>query len=269
MTRDDFVRELYDHDTYTTPPGRVRPFPARHPLWASTKFHLRNLCSIIRTVRLVKREGFYYPKWPDASFEVVNTLEASGGRMEVSGFSNLVQAEQPTVYVCNHMSLLETFLLPIFLLEFSYVSFVVKESLIRYPVFGHITRASDPIAVSRENARQDLKQVLQRGEEKLQQGRSVAIFPQATRSVSFSHSAFNTLGAKLAEKNDTAVVPVAVRTDFLREGRIFKDFGMVDPSKPVCFSFGPAFKGDAKQMHGHVVDFITSQLREWDIPVRD
>jgi peptide chain release factor 2 len=61
--------------------------------------------------------------------------------------------------------------------------------------------------VTRRHPREDLKQVLTEGAEHLAQGRSVLVFPQATRSTSFDPSTFNTLAVKLAARASVDVVP--------------------------------------------------------------
>jgi 1-acyl-sn-glycerol-3-phosphate acyltransferase len=122
----------------------------------------------------------------------------AGGKVEVEGLGHVAGVRGPVVFVGNHMSTLETLLLPGFMLPFKDVAFVVKDSLLSYPVFGPIMRAVKHIPVARVNPREDLKAVLTQGEAMLRAGVSVVIFPQATRSVEFSVEEFNTLGVKLA-----------------------------------------------------------------------
>ncbi len=73
----------------------------------------------------------------------------------------------------NHMSMMETLLLPAMIQPINPVTFVVKEALLSYPVFKYIMRSRNPIAVTRTNPRQDLKTVLSEGMDRLEQG----IFP--------------------------------------------------------------------------------------------
>jgi 1-acyl-sn-glycerol-3-phosphate acyltransferase len=67
---------------------------------------------------------------------------------------------------------------------------------------------------------------------------SVLIFPQTTRDLRFDPKKFNTLGIKLAKRAKVPVIPVAVKNDAWGMDRWAKDFGKIDPSKPVCVSFG-------------------------------
>ena len=61
------------------------------------------------------------------------------------------------------MSMMETLILPVMVQPIKPVTFVVKETLLSYPVFKHIMLSRNPIAVTRTNPRQDLKTVLNEG----------------------------------------------------------------------------------------------------------
>jgi 1-acyl-sn-glycerol-3-phosphate acyltransferase len=169
------------------------------------------------------------------------------------------------VYIANHMSLLETLILPGIALAFNRVTFVIKEELRHYPVIKHIFIALKLIAVSRQNPRDDLKVVMREGSKFISTGGSVIIFPQATRSVEFDVEGFNTLGIKLAARTGVPVVPVAIKTDFQRNGKWIKDMGPIDPSKTIYFKFGEplAVKGKGRQDHQQVIEFITQNLLAW------
>jgi 1-acyl-sn-glycerol-3-phosphate acyltransferase len=121
------------------------------------------------------------------------------------------------------------------------------------------------IAVARVNPRDDLKVVLTQGEAMLKAGVSVVIFPQATRSVEFDVAEFNTLGVKLAARAGVPLVPLALKTDFMGNGRVFKDLGYVDHRKTIHFEFGAPMdvKGNGREAHEAVVAFISSRLRQW------
>jgi len=83
------------------------------------------------------------------------------------------------------MSILETFVLPCLIQPHRDVTFVVKESLITYPLFGQVMRSRQPVVVGRDNPREDLKTVLEEGQKRLEANISIIIFPQTTRSVEF------------------------------------------------------------------------------------
>jgi len=177
----------------------------------------------------------------------------------------------PLVYIANHMSMLDTLVLPCILLAFKEITFVVKESLLNYPVFGSILRAVNPIAVTRRNPREDLKVVLNQGKKLLSKGHSIVIFPQATRSDTFDAESFNSLGVKLARQAGVPVVPIALKTDFQQNGKIIKDMGPVNPRKTLYLKFGEplAVEGGGQVTHRAVVAFIIKTLSAWGADVLD
>ena len=186
-------------------------------------------------------------------------------RIDVSGLSHLKQLESSAVLIGNHMSMMETFLLPSMTRPFGPVTFVVKESLLEYPIFKYIMRSRDPIAVTRTNPRQDLKTVLQEGTRKLQEGTSIIVFPQTTRAHVFDPAQMSTIGVKLAKKANVPIVPIALKTDGWQNGNRLKDFGQLDTGKVAFFSFGQPFlvEGKGEREHERVNHHISSQLAAW------
>ena len=150
------------------------------------------------------------------------------------------------------------------------VTFVVKESLNKHPLFGPIMRARNPIVVKRDNPREDFQTVMTKGKELLASGTSIIIFPQSTRSADFKPQEFNTLGIKLARAAGVQVMPVAIKTDFWENGKYLKELGALDRSKPIHMVFGQPFsiQGAGKDEHKQVVDFIITNLREWGASIK-
>ena len=238
----------------------------RSDLW----FYLREFLVVcVGSVR-ARRGRFDGAAWTTRAYKMMRLIEAAGGGIRIEGAERMIRQERPSVYVANHMSMIETMVLPGGLIQpFHPVSVVVKESLLSYPVFGPIMRAVEPIAVTRRNPREDLKQVLEKGAACLRGGRSVLVFPQATRSEVFDPGAFNSLGVKLAHRVGAPVVPVALRTDFQGVGRRWRDFGPLRRRKPILFSFGEpiAPETDSKTAHRQTVDFIAAAMREWNVSI--
>jgi 1-acyl-sn-glycerol-3-phosphate acyltransferase len=193
-------------------------------------------------------------------------LESCGGRFHVTGLENLRKCHGPVVFIGNHMSTLETMVLPFLIAQIMDVTFVVKDNLVKNHVFGPIMRSRDPIVVSRHNSREDLVNVITRGQEILAGGRSVAIFPQSTRRIDFRPEEFNSLGVKLAAKAGVQVIPIALKTDFWLNGKLVKDLGPLEPrNKDIYFAFGEPMdiKGSGKEENKEIIDFIQSHLALW------
>lgn len=228
-------------------------------------FYSRFMGVVFRASSLAKRGEYDGADWAASSLEVLRLLEDIGVCIQLSGLENLQKTDGPCVIIGNHMSMMETLLLPGVVQPLKPVTFVVKESLLTYPVFKHIMRARDPVAVSRTNPRHDLKTVLNEGEKRLQQGISIIVFPQTTRSNTFDPEQMSSIGVKLAKKCGVPIVPLALKTDAWQNGKYLKDFGGIDAEKEVCFAFGEPFSviGKGTEEQQRVNMFISEKLRSW------
>ncbi|TFH34113.1 MAG: 1-acyl-sn-glycerol-3-phosphate acyltransferase [Bacteroidia bacterium] len=232
-------------------------------------FILRYLGTVLRTRRQALDGLYDTSAWAESSLEILQLLENAGARFHVSGLDNIRKSAKPVVFISNHMSTLETMILPGLIAPITDVTFVVKDSLVNHPLFGPVMRSRDPVTVARTNSRDDLVKVMTEGSSILESGRSIVIFPQSTRREKFNPSEFNTLGVKLASRNRVTVIPIALRTDFWKNGRIVKDLGPFDRSAPVMIRFGlpMTVSGQGKDEHNSIINFISSSLEEWGSPV--
>ncbi len=215
--------------------------------------------------KVAKKNMYTTQRWVDDSLAILHAVEASGGQIYVEGMDSFIQTDKACVFVANHMSTLETFILPALIQPQKDVTFIVKSSLVNYPFFGSVMRARDPILVDRVNPREDFTKCMTEGVKLLNEGNSLIVFPQGTRKKDFNEEDFNSLGAKLAKKAGAYLVPVALKTDFWGIGKIIKDFGKVDIDKVAHFAFGEAMKieGNGKEEHQACLDFISSNLAKW------
>ena len=218
---------------------------------------------VLAASRLAKKGAYSGEEWIKSSRDIVELLESVGISLRMDNVSAISGLDSPCVFVGNHMSVLETFVLPCVIRPHMRFTFVVKESLIRYPVFKHVMKSRDPVVVGRVNPREDFKTVLEEGLERLSRGISVLIFPQKTRTTQFDPESFNSVGVKLAKKAGVPVVPFALKTDAWGIGKWIKDFGKIDPSKQVCFWFGNpiTISGTGKDEHEAVVQFMFVKLK--------
>lgn len=203
--------------------------------------------------------------WADSSDFVFILIEKAGGKFHISGMEHIAETPDPVLFIGNHMSTLETMVLPAIIAPHRRVTFVVKESLVSHPLFGDVMRSRDPIVVGRTDPRKDLEAVLNRGMELLSKGISIIIFPQSTRSIEFKPEDFNTLGVKLAKKAGVKVVPIALKTDFWGQGKVIKELGPIDRHKTIFIKFGKPFEvtGTGKEENQKIIDFIQTSLNEW------
>ena len=231
----------------------------------SLYFYTRFIGTVLSAAALARRGEYDDAKWCESSHAILGFLEDVGVHIHITGLENVRRKEtEPCVIVGNHMSFLETLLLPGLILPHP-VTFVVKQSLLEYPVFKHVMRSSNPIAVSRTNPRQDLKTVLEEGVKRLEAGFSVVVFPQSTRSHVFDSTSMSSIGVKLAKKANVPIVPLALKTDALQNGSFFKDFGVIDHRIPVRLAFDAPVRvsGKGNEEHELVNNFIERKLQEW------
>ncbi|MCP5097939.1 MAG: 1-acyl-sn-glycerol-3-phosphate acyltransferase, partial [Chloroflexi bacterium] len=197
--------------------------------------------------------------------DVLQAVERSNGRFHITGLNHLHNLKDPVVFVSNHMSALENNIFPCLIAPFMPVTFVVKASLLRYPFFGKMIASQNPIALGRVNPREDLKKVMEQGCERLQNGISIIVYPQGTRTMDFDPSTFNSLGVRLAKKAGVQVIPVAVKTDFWQNGRFLRDFGPIKREQPIHIAFGAPIdvSSNSKVAHRQALDFICTHVSEW------
>ncbi|MDF1793512.1 MAG: lysophospholipid acyltransferase family protein [Thalassobaculaceae bacterium] len=201
----------------------------------------------------------------EGSHALRRSLESVGVRFEVSGLEAVDWSQGPFVFAANHMSAMETQILPSVLSPAAPCTFVVKSSLMSYPVFGAVLKAFDPIVVERSDPKADLRQVLQEGGKRLASGKSVIVFPQAHRTEAFDRKGFNTIGVRLARSAGVPIVPVALHTTAWSQGRWVSDIGWIVPKRPARFAVGSpiAVEAGGRDAQEQVVSFIEARLAEW------
>ncbi|TWU49593.1 lysophospholipid acyltransferase family protein [Rubripirellula reticaptiva] len=264
QTNDSNVPEMlvYSEGVYRTAPTRVswlsRVFP-------SLNFYRKFGWNVYKSSIKARQGEYDDAEWSRSSHEVITALESVGVKTEVSGIDNVRSLNSPCVFVGNHMSTLETIVMASIIRPVLPVTFVVKQSLIDYPMFRHILRSRNPIAVSRDHPREDFKAVMEGGLSRLKAGISIVVFPQTTRSVTFDPAQFNSIGVKLALRAAVPVVPIALLTDAWGNGKRIKEFGRIDPTKTVRFAFGEpiTIEDRSARQHQQVIEFIESKLAQW------
>lgn len=252
--------------TYSTTPIQPNLMARMFP---SVYFYSLFLNTVVKYGLRAKRGNYGELGWYQSSLTVMRILEKAGANIQITGLNVLSQISGPCVIVANHMSTLETIILPGIVQPLKDVTFVVKRAIVEYPIFKHMMLSRDPIVVDRVNPREDLMRVLKEGSTHLANGRSIIVFPQTTRTTTFDPSQFNTIGIKLARDAGVPIVPVAVRTDAWGIGNMIKEFGKIDVSLPVRFAFGQPLQieGRGNATHQAVIKFIADNLQSWGCDV--
>lgn len=258
-------KSYFDSYSYDTPVNEKLSFKEKILLNNRTYFTLKYAGLVLSTRKEAIRKVYDTKAWADSSFEIFRFIEQTGGKFHITGMDNITKSEEPVLFISNHMSTLETMILPCLIAPHREVTFVVKESLVKHPLFGDVMRSRDPIVVGRSDPRKDFEAVMTGGMQLLSKGISIIIFPQSTRNIEFKPEEFNSLGVKLAKKAGVKVVPVALRTDFWGNGKLIKELGPIDHNKPIHIKFGEPFSisGNGKDENQKIINFIQASLEEW------
>lgn len=257
---------LFAGDAYDTPESMRKSMLYRLSLGSRWYFYLNNFGIFARTGRCGRRGRLDKERQIYFSNKNFRLVEKCGGRIHLRGLENLRDVSgEPVVLIGNHMSLLETALFHAVAREYLDFTFVIKQSLLTVPFFRDIMRSLGAIPVGRENPRDDLRAVLGDGKKVLESGRSIIIFPQSTRSETFDAAKFNSIGIKLAKTAGVRVLPFALKTDFLGNGKYLRDMGPVRPKRGVYFEFAPAraVEGNGQALQQEIIGFIQSRLASW------
>ncbi len=272
-TLEIFREELLRTGGYATPPERRAARRAKPGAWTTWRF-TKGVTRVFPLCALYQPFGrLTVDKWARFCFSSVTTPERLGMNVRVEGFENMAERKGPVMFLCNHMSTIETILLPPILLTYGPLSYVAKASLAHLPFLEKAAALTGMIPIGRKSPREDLVSMLRVGTERISGGDNFLIFPQGTREQVFSRKVYSSIGAKLAEKAGCEVVPIVVdtrcqptRTSGVFR-KIFRDFGPVDTSCDIRCCCGPVIpSGKAKEMHEAAFDWMASKLSEWGLP---
>ena len=129
-----------------------------------------------------------------------------GVKWQVKGLENVPTDGRGYVILSKHQSTWETFFLPTAIAPHVQV---VKKELLYLPFFGWALNLIHPIFIDRNQKTNALKQVIQQGTERLNDGIHVLVFPEGTRIPPGKRKDFSKGGAMLAGKAKAPVIAVA------------------------------------------------------------
>lgn len=171
-----------------------------------------------------------------------------GIRQQLVGAENIPAT--PCVILAKHQSAWETFALQTI---FPLTSFVYKRELHWLPFFGWGLKLMPFVGIDRASGKAALKQVAERGTQRLREGYNVVIFPEGTRVAPGAQREFKIGGAWLAAAAGVPVVPVA-----LNSGECWRRNAFLKVSGTVTVSIGPAI-----DVAGKRVNEINAAAEQW------
>jgi 1-acyl-sn-glycerol-3-phosphate acyltransferase len=187
-------------------------------------------------------------------------LWVCGVRVKVNGKVH-DEGDRPGIYMSNHQGIFDIFtLLACLPVDFK---FVLKQELMKIPLFGFALKRARYISIDRENPRLAVKS-MNEAAEKIRNGTSVLIFPEGTRSVDGQLLPFKRGGFHLALKAACDVVPISIVGSHLivpkgslriKKGKIVMNIG--EPIPVEGYS-----KKDTVQLMARVRDAMTNQMKE-------
>tara|TARA_B100000508_G_C11441060_1_gene268799 strand:+ start:428 stop:1108 length:681 start_codon:yes stop_codon:yes gene_type:complete len=171
-----------------------------------------------------------------------------GVRYEIRGQNNI--PKEPCVILCKHSSVWETLAAP---LIFRMPAIVAKKSLLRIPFFGWMLAMCEPIAIDRKQTSSAMKQVLQQGKKRLEQGRKILLFPEGTRVPPGEAREYKPGGVLLAKRNHQKILPVSHNAGLFWSDKSF----LIRPGK-VIVTIGPLI-----DTHGKNIDTLNDMTKDW------
>lgn len=181
-------------------------------------------------------------------------LRVCGVKVVVKGLEN-VEADVPRIYLSNHQSYFDIFAL-LACLPVSF-KFVLKQELMKIPLFGSAMRNAGYIAIDREDPRKAIKS-MNAAAERIKNGASVLIFPEGTRSADGQLLPFKPGGFHLALKSKCDVVPMAIvnSRSIVPKGSLTINKGTfaMNIGKPI------PTKGYSKKDMAHLMDRVREEM---------
>ena len=165
--------------------------------------------------------------------------------------------DEPAVFLIKHTTALETYW-QIAALPPS--SWVLKRELLWWPVFGWSLAVMRSIAIDRKAGGPAIKQVIEKGRERIASGLSVCIFPEGTRMPPGETRRYGVSGAALAKEAGCLIVPVAHNA-----GDFWPKLGMAKRPGKIRFCIGPPIDpGDRrpKEINALAQEWIEGKMNE-------
>jgi len=146
--------------------------------------------------------------------------------------------DQPVIFFCKHQSAWETIAMQRILPPHVWV---LKHELIWVPVFGWALLELESIAIDRKAGKKAIQQVIEKGTERLNKGRSIMIFPEGTRVAPGEVRRFGMGGPVLAEKSGYPVTLVAHNA-----GEYWRRRDMIKHAGTIKVVIGPTIESRGK-----------------------
>lgn len=154
------------------------------------------------------------------AWSVVGLLRAICGiRFRLLGARHLPAQGLPALIAAKHQSAFDTI---IWLGLLPAPAYVLKQELLRIPVYGALARHAGMIAVDRAAGAGAMRHLLRAGREAAAAGRQIVIFPEGTRVAPGDRVPYQPGIAALAAATHLPVIPAAIDSGLLWGRRAFR-----------------------------------------------
>ncbi len=167
---------------------------------------------------------------------------------KVEGRENL--NVKTAIILSKHQSTWETLALHSFT---PFARWVFKRELMMIPIFGWALALTDPIAINRGAGRAAIKQLIEEGTKKLNDGKWMVLFPEGTRTSPGKANKYKIGGALLAEKSGYPVIPIAHNA-----GEFWPKHSFIKWPGTISVVIGPAI-----ETKGRSADEINTDVFNW------
>ncbi len=174
---------------------------------------------------------------------------------QIKGKENI--PAEASLVISNHQSTWETLSFQHFLPN---QLWVMKKELFRIPIFGWGLALMDPIAIDRSAGKKAIDQIVEQGEEKLNQNRWVVVFPEGTRISPGVESKFKMGAFVFASRISHLVLPIAHNA-----GEFWPKHSFIKYPGTITVSIGKPFNGkdmDSSEIKKKVEKWIREELEE-------
>lgn len=178
-----------------------------------------------------------------------------GMRYQVLGMENLPDC--PCIVLSKHQSAWETLFLPCIMPR--EVSYVYKRELHWVPFFGWGIALLRMVHIDRGSPMDALESVVRQGGQRLAEGRWIIMFPEGTRIPVGRTGRYKMGGARLAQRLNVPVVPIAHNA-----GELWPRNSLLKKPGLITVSIGPPIPPtglSAEQLSSKVESWIETEMR--------
>lgn len=172
-----------------------------------------------------------------------------GMNYRIIGLEN-IPTDSPYVALCKHQSVWETLFTQIYFLP---ISTILKKSLLYIPFFGWGLALLRPIAIDRSNPKQAIKHIHRTGLDRLENGISVLVFPEGTRTPPGQVGNYARGGTSIACAAKVPVLPVAHNA-----GELWPPHTLLKKAGTITVVIGQPISTEGRQSKE-----LTEEIKQW------